>query len=379
MIRVLIRTGLILASVAVFAGCEPVKPIRSYSTPKPELVYETNHVDPGEPEDADGNPLPLDDRMLTALIPHGDNAWFVKLSGPKANIAPHVDAFQAFVKSFKFAASPTAEPQWQLTSDWVAEKPDPAAQRDSMSPVYAIVTIGKTNPPLEIRISSLPLEKMDLDSYILPNVNRWRRQLSLPALVMPLMKKEMQKLTIADGSTAYYFDMLGKLQAAGMPGAQPMAGHPPIATNTPAPKANGPVASDFDEFKFTTPAGWQAAANDQFSQAAFEVGEGPDKVRVTFSALGAAANDLTSNVNRWRAQVDLPPQNGAALQASVDKMEIGGAPGSYVELIGPTDAIIGAIVLHDNKTWFLKLRGPKAAAQAQQTNFRELLKSIRFK
>lgn len=367
--------GVLLSSLL---GCEPTKPIQSYSIPKPDVVYETNHVDPGAPEDASGNPLPLDDRMLGAFVPHAQTAWFVKLSGAKDAIAPHAEAFEAFVKSFQFSADPNAEPTWQAPAGW--------KQTAGPAPRFATLTIADTSPPLEVTVSSLPLNDGDVSAYVLLNINRWRKQMSLRPIAQQRLAKDSKTLKVAGGN-AVYVDMLGKLQAAGMPGASPMAGHPPIANNSavpssgqrPSPTAgNSPAADQAKGIKFETPAGWKTASKDAFSQVALEAGTGAETVRITFSALAAAASDLTSNVNRWRGQAGLPPVDEAALMANVAKMEIGGAPGSYVELIGPREAILGAIVVHGDQAWFLKLRGPAAAAQAQQTKFRELLKSIRF-
>jgi hypothetical protein len=373
MFRVFLPLGTALAGVCLLVGslgCEPTKPIRSYTVPKPDAVYESNHVDPGAPEDAEGNPLPLDDRMLAAFIPHGNTAWFVKISGPKAAVASQADAFQAFVKSIEFPADAKAEPTWDAPANW--------KKTDGPAPRFATLKIDDIQPPLEVTVSSLPLSAGDLSAYVLQNVNRWRGQMSLRPITQQRLAKESQELKLAD-RTAVYVDLLGKLQSAGMSGARPMAGHPPIAQTSPRTgKQPEPNANRADGIEFETPSGWQAGAKDAFSQVALETGTGSEKIRTTFSALSAAASDLTSNINRWRAQVGLPPQEAEAIQSEVTPMDIGGSSGNYVELVGPEEAILGAIVVHDDKAWFLKMRGPKAAAQAQRDKFGELLKSIRF-
>jgi hypothetical protein len=371
MIRVFHRTGLAVAAAGILIGClgcEPAKPIRSYTVPKPEEVYKTNHLDPSVPKDTKGNPLPADDRMLAALIPHGGMAWFVKLSGPKDSVKPHAEAFQTLVKSIKFTAN--ALPTWDAPANW--------KKTDGPPPRFATLTIGDTNPPLEVTVSPLQFAKDDdLISLTMRNVNRWRGQMSLRPIPERRLPNETQSLLLANGP-AVYVDMLGKLQVASMPGVPPMAGHPPIASKTPPSEANEPTPNNFSAFKFETPAGWHPAENDVVSKMALETGEGAEKVRVTFSPMSAQGSELVPNVNRWRGQIELPNLDEKQLLANVDKMDIGGESGSYVELIGPQEAIFGAIVVRDNQGWFLKLRGPKAAAQAQQSNFRKLLKSIRF-
>ena len=347
-------------------GCEPPKPIQSYSVPKPELVYEANHVDPGEPQDSAGRPLPLDDRMLAAFVPQGETAWFIKLAGPKDAVAPHAETFQNFVKSITFSSDMPGEPRWQTPEGWRESAGPP--------PRLATLTIGDAKPPLEVTVSSLPLSAGDVSAYVLLNVNRWRAQMSLRPISQQRLAKETTKSPLAVGS-ALVFDMLGKLQAAGMPGAPPMIGHPPIASKAAGDAAPADEAAGI---KFDTPDGWQAAPRDAFSQVALEAGEGTEQIRVTFSALSAAASDLTSNVNRWRSQVGLASADTATLASEARQTTIGGEPGAYVELLGPEEAILGAIVVHGEKAWFLKLRGSKSAALAQQDNFQQLLKSIRF-
>jgi len=380
MVRFLLKNG--FAPFATFAillvavGCEPVKPIRSYKVPKPELVYEANHLDPGTPTDPSGNPLPLDDRMLAALIPHGQHAWFVKLSGPKEAVAPQAEAFQAFVKSIQFTEDKDREPTWTAPENWVRTNGPP--------PRWATLTIPESQPPLEVTISSLPMESRDLAAYSLLNLNRWRNQLGLRPIPQQQLIKSTTTLNLA-GGPALYVDMEGKLQDTGMGGRMAMGGHPPIAGGSSSKTASKapPVASQSDAgqaegIKYELPSGWRGANKDAFSQVALEAGSGEDQIRVTFSALAAAAADLVPNINRWRSQAGLEPVSPEALMADVAKMEIGGKPGHYVELLGPEEAIFGAIVVHQDQAWFLKLRGSKTAAEAEQDNFRKLLQSIRF-
>ena len=363
-----------LCCLLASAGCEPPKPIRSYKVPKPEVVYESNHLDPGLPTDKNGDPLPLDDRMLGALIPNKDTAWFLKLSGPKSEVDSHADEFREFVNSIRFGKDSRREPEWDLPESWTRTNGPP--------PRWATITIGGTNPPLEVTVSSLPFENRDLASYSLQNVNRWRNQLSLRPIPAQRLSKEVETITLAGGSPAVYVDMLGKLQGTGMmrPGA--MAGHPPISggDTRPAPKTSSQTPADRQpaEVGYDLPTGWSKAANDTFSQVALEAGEGANGIRVTFSALAAAAGDLGPNINRWRRQVGLGPVSDEDIQAAAKEMEIGGVKAPYVELQGPQESIYGAIVMHEDKAWFIKLRGSNSAAEAEQTKFQELLKSIRF-
>ena len=68
----------------------------------------------------------------------------------------------------------------------------------------------------------------------------------------------------------------------------------------------------------------------------------------------------------------------AELAADSEKIEIDGAAGTYVQLIGAQDAILGVVAFSDGMAWFIKLQGDHDLAIAERTRYEEFLKSIRF-
>ncbi len=59
------------------SGCSPPESIRRYEVLKPALT----------------------DRMLAAIVPHGDRAWFFKVSGKDVALEPLTEAFVEMVRS----------------------------------------------------------------------------------------------------------------------------------------------------------------------------------------------------------------------------------------------------------------------------------------
>jgi hypothetical protein len=131
---------------------------------------------------------------------------------------------------------------------------------------------------------------------------------------------------------------------------------------------------------YKVPEDWKAAENDALSAAAFEVGEGDEKVRITLTPAGG---DLLANVNRWRRQVQLPPVTVDELREQIVELKIEGGKGVYVSLVGPATAkpretILGAIINGGGRDWFIKLRGGAEPAAGQEANFKAFLGSLKF-
>jgi hypothetical protein len=108
----------------------------------------------------------------------------------------------------------------------------------------------------------------------------------------------------------------------------------------------------------------------------FTVADGGQQAEISVSAAGG---NLEMNIARWRGQVKLPEASPAELAAALQPIEVDGAPGHYAELVGETEAIVGAIVPRGGTNLFFKLRGDKELAARETGRFREFLKSVHFK
>ncbi|MGE3780605.1 MAG: hypothetical protein AB7F89_25675, partial [Pirellulaceae bacterium] len=189
-------------------------------------------------------PLPRD-RMLGAVIPRGERAWFFKLTGAREAVAGEVARFQDLIRSIRFTGEgDSAVPSWTLPDGW--------NERPGNSMRFATLEITSSDPPLECSVTVLPLTG-DETAYIVANINRWRDQMKLPHI--DKLGSSSHQLQLADASgTATWVDLAGELAAGGMgpgPGARPLASSAGVG-----PSAAGAAPA----LEYDVPAGWQAGA-----------------------------------------------------------------------------------------------------------------------
>jgi len=161
-----------LLSVLVL-GCKPQEEVRTYTIPRTSP--------PRKSVDAEVI-AGLLDHTLAAIVPQGNKAWFFKLAGPAQAIDRHREAFLEFLSTVKLADKAAETPAWQIPEQW-QEKPASEMR-------VATLVIPDEQGPLEVAVSSLPLSGK-WEDFVVPNVNRWLRQLQEP----PLDKESIFKLT----------------------------------------------------------------------------------------------------------------------------------------------------------------------------------------
>jgi hypothetical protein len=397
-------TGCVLAAIAMLAGCSPAEKVEHYQVDKPEVLAARYFHDSA-------------DRMLAAIVPHGSQFWFFKLTGPVETIEPQAAPFARFLESVHFAGQPDSPPDWTLPTGWT--------RLPGNENRYATIEVGTGGAPLEISITALPTRSFgSADAAVLSNVNRWRGQMSLRPINASQLSSETTPVDIG-GEKSTIIDLTGKFRKStgGMggpfaggqlpPGHPDVAqafqpdrttasstagvdlppGHPPIsadasatggnADNPPADAAqNSPQSAPLT---FDTPAGWQPGEMNAMRLVAFKVDDGSRKVEITVSALPASPGsaDSLANVNRWRGQIELPKTTAEELEHDAKTISVGGLKAIYVELIGPAEpaprrAIYAVMAASDDQVWFVKMSGDAALAQREKPKFEAFLKSIRF-
>ncbi len=113
--------------------------------------------------------------------------------------------------------------------------------------------------------------------------------------------------------------------------------------------------------------------NSPFRLASLDVVDGDQKCDVSVSSLGPD-QPVLDNVNRWRGQIKLSPAQESELD--LKPIKCGGVDGSLVELVGETETILAVMVSRPDKTWFVKLQGPKDLAQRERDKFVAFTESI---
>lgn len=373
-------------------GCGRSDQITSYDAPK--------ETAPSAAVAAPAATGPPTTRMLAAVLPDGDKAWFFKITGPIAQLEPLAEPIEKFLSSVRLAAD-KPHPDWVLPATWKGQA------GTGMRAATILVPAG--DEALELTVTALPWTGGP--GEMLGNVNRWRGQLQLPATTEVGLADCTHDLQVGD-ATMTVVDLSGRLQSSGMmppfaggamsgsmPGtAPPIAsgatelppGHPPIdtmpgAATTPA----GPVNTA--PFKYDVPQGWQTRPAAGFRKAEFLVEDGGKSA--TFTAIdfplaaGPAIADPTANVNRWRNEVGLPPLSAEEVEKSMQKIEVGNDQATFVDAVPDASqpdqsqaakGTLAAMLQHGDTIWFFKLIGDRDLVAAQREKFLDFVKSVRF-
>ncbi|MGA2444831.1 MAG: hypothetical protein ABSG50_05290 [Opitutaceae bacterium] len=139
--------------------------------------------------------------------------------------------------------------------------------------------------------------------------------------------------------------------------------------------------------RWQTPPDWQEQPGDGVRQGSFLI-TGTDGAKADVSVItfpGDVGGDL-ANVNRWRAQIQLPPVSEAELPGAL--VRLAGPAGEFllVDLLSETPVlegghkarVLGAILKQPAQTWFFKLAGEADLVASQKEAFVGFLKSVEF-
>jgi hypothetical protein len=166
--RNVIPVSLLAVSGLLLAGCTEPESVRSGTESRPDR--------PATPSvSADQKQY----RILAAMIPNSvlpkpdepnseeRGEWFfIKLSGPAAEVAKHEEAFRKLVDSLQVLESPTSPLAWNTPPGWVE------GEQDKSRMVIATLKPIAKDAPVEITLSRA-------GGTVLMNVNRWRGQLGI--------------------------------------------------------------------------------------------------------------------------------------------------------------------------------------------------------
>jgi hypothetical protein len=130
--------------------------------------------------------------------------------------------------------------------------------------------------------------------------------------------------------------------------------------------------------EWTVPAAWTATEGSAMRRASFTATGPAGPVDMSVTSFPGDVGGLLANLNRWRGQVQLAPLSPDTLESSIERIPLGEKEIVFSHMIGPTSATLAAIVAHDGNSWFFKLSGPSASVNAQETNFRSFIQSLRF-
>ncbi|MGZ0162335.1 MAG: hypothetical protein ACKVII_00380 [Planctomycetales bacterium] len=395
--RALVCAGpfFVAAAMLVFAaGCteEPEitrRLVAKPSTPAsdaPEVPTASASI-PDRPA-APGPSEKVDGRMLAAIVPAGGQGWFFKISGVESAVVGQVEKFESLLKTLKIAAG---KPVWKTPEGWTE-------QRGSGMRAATFV-IGDPAEKLECSVIALPNDDPASDEYILPNVNRWRGQLSLAKQTLEEMKAsdDFKQFDLEDGTTITWVNLSGKVPAPSSGGASTASrpssaigssaagpslppGHPPTGGGNSKPSAAGKGSpTSIPEMSFDVPDGWVSGSLKPFRKISWNIDLDGKTAEFYVSSLAAAGSDVALNVNRWRGQAGLKSLSKEELSNEVEDISVGGESGSLIVISGEKQSIIGAIVVQGDTGWFFKLVGDPDVVSQEKDNVRAFLKSVKFR
>ncbi len=361
-------------SLCVAVGCGEPDPIIVYSVPTklPDQLR------------------PSVDRMLAAMIPKGDQTWFIKVTGPENAIAMIDEEFRQFVESIEFEQG---EPKLDsLPNGWQLGGPKPMR--------FASIGVETPNKQLDISVSSLP-KQGDWEQEVAMNVNRWRGQVGLNPSNEKWAAAEKIDIKSADGPSVWV-DLIGKDE--GMSRSAPKLASalnknsemPQDAIHSdlvPKPSEAGPssekspVAENSEDpksrLKYDRPEGWRDGKMSSIRMAAFYVGPEDAEAELTIIAAGG---DLRGNVDRWLKQIRTEGVTDEVVDQAMkdaEKVEIDGRESQRFLLLGENPeegtAIDATIVpLEQGFSLFIKMTGPASTVKAESDAVKKFLKSIRL-
>ncbi len=367
----------LLFAALLFTGCQPAEQIETYTIERT--------APPKPPLDTAAYAKQLD-HILVAILPQEKKAWFFKLVGKAPAIERQQQAFRDFIATVNLADASTDTPTWDVPEGW--------QEKEASKMRAATLVLPDEDGELELAVSSLPLS-VDWEEFLVPNVNRWLRQLQRDPLPKATVLKLAKQLATKNGE-ATLFELSGRM--AQQPGTNPHAGlgipAPPARPSAPAPSAPAkqptppPAANPPKKqtLAYDTPEGWLPGKMSMMRKAAFLLpGGGPsDEVTVmSFPAIpGGQMSDVNANVRRWAGQVGLTKLTDDELEKLTEKMTISGIEGTYVQLESPeaasSVAIFAAMAQKGEQVWFFKMVGKRDLVTSQRDAFRKFLASVRF-
>ncbi len=378
----------LFATYMTAIGCRPAEQITAYTVPKETVPKETvQRVVPAAAES-----LETSDRMLAAVLPDGERAWFFKVNGPVAEIDSRAEQIGEFLASVRLAAG-KPHPDWQLPEGW-QEQPGSGMRA-------ATLLIPANAKPLELSLTPLPWS--GAPGELLSNVNRWRGQLQLPATDEQGLAECTRELAVGD-ATMTVVDLRGRMSGGMMP---PFAGGATSNATPPAalPAANGandlppghppvtpPGTANVTPFTYDVPEGWQPRPASGMRKAEFRIEDGGKAAVVTAidfpTDAGPMMADPVANVKRWRGEVGMPPLSDEEIKETMQPLEIDGIAAMFVDAVpdasqpeqSQTDrGTLAAMLTRGDTIWFFKLSGDRNLVAAQHDKFQSFLKSLRFK
>ena len=139
------------------------------------------------------------------------------------------------------------------------------------------------------------------------------------------------------------------------------------------PKTKSIMASDFYA---SIPNGWTEKGPSGMRKVSYLI----DNSSIDFYAIELGMGDVTSNVNRWRKQIELNELGEDEILSSVKNLNAGGVPVKYFEIYNPNinKGILAAIIERKPSFWFFTAKGNIDELKYHNADIQRFINSINF-
>jgi len=145
-----------------------------------------------------------------------------------------------------------------------------------------------------------------------------------------------------------------------------------------------PPSSTDNPAQWTKPDGWNAQPLSEMRLGSFKV-DGADgrSADISVTAFPGEAGGLSSNLNRWRGQLQIAPLSDEELSSVIQRTEIDNVPAYLVDFQtennNPKPArILGAVFQTADRSWFVKMTGAPDLLESQRQKFLDFVRSFHF-
>ncbi|GIW99487.1 MAG: hypothetical protein KatS3mg111_2820 [Pirellulaceae bacterium] len=367
--------------VLLLTGCAGEEGIRTYRVAKEDRT----------PRRVLEQPTGQRQRMVAAIVPHGEAAWFFKFQAAPEVVQTLAGDFDFILASVHF--EPDGVPHWELPDEW--------SQVLEQGITYA--RISHQGSGAMITVTRLPTRGGDDEAawqrYVADNINRWRGQLSLPPASWEEIAGAVQELSrLTEGKRkAYRVELEGQSSGGGMAapfvGAMAPAGRPTSIPGAeggepgapPAVSATTGSSKDSNSpLQFEIPEGWrsQDVSHSAMRLAAFAIDGEHGAGEVTVIRAGGEARD---NLGIWFGQIGVQP-DAAKIDAVMEAAETVQVQDRVATVFwvdglqwGSDQAVLVAMIPDaTGESLFVKLKGDAKLVDAHRAAFQRFVTSLKW-
>ena len=382
-------------------GCSPRYEARVYDAPKTETEFVREPpamaTSPRQsPPMMGASTIPLSERrILGAVIPYKDVAYFLKATDKTERLALAESDFRTVVERFAIDTE-KREMNFQLPENWTSKWRDDGGQFNVIAEFNVKAGSGE---PIKFTVTELskPADVAAWDSYLLVNINRWRGQLQLPETDLVAIRNELPSIkregfalpaTIFDATGAGNAASTGAGTAASTGAGTAASTGASTAASPPAPaSAILPTPESPLKLAYEKPDSWEIQAAKPFRLATFKIANSERSGEVVVSL---AKDSPVPNAEMWFEQV-LQRDDKAIIRPlatksvnEAEEIQAGTRPGKLYSIRSGDEAtapvlLVAAIPTGENELClFVKLKSDLRTSEEQKSNLLSFVNSLRW-